>query len=233
MNSVQQQARLAGLLYLVLAITAPIGLIVVPGQLFVVGDVAATAGKIAESGWLLRLGIASELFHQAVQIFLLLALYRLLKPVSEALAKQMVILGALVSVPIVFVNVLNEIAALLLVTGAIPSSFAKPEIDGLAYLFVTLHGQGILVVSIFWGLWLFPFGLLVIRSGFIPAIFGYLLLIAGFAYAVGSFATLLLPQFEPQIQQVVSILVIAEIPIVFWLLIWGARTRPSAPRPAT
>ena len=51
-------------------------------------------------------------------MFLVLALYSLFKAINEARAKQMVILGALVSVPIVFVNVLNDIAALVLVRGA-------------------------------------------------------------------------------------------------------------------
>ena len=67
------------------------------------------------SEWLLRVGIASELIHQIIGVFLVLALYRLFKAVNETHAKQLVILGALVSVPIVFVNVLNEIAALILV----------------------------------------------------------------------------------------------------------------------
>ena len=45
----------------------------------------------------------------------------------------MVILGALVSVPIVFLNVLNEIAALILVSGAsFLSVFQRPQLDALA-----------------------------------------------------------------------------------------------------
>lgn len=79
------------------------------------------------------------------------------------------ILGALVSVPIMFLNVLSEIAALILVSGAdFLSVFDKPELDALALLSLRLHGQGIIIASIFWGLWLFPFGILVIRSRFIP-----------------------------------------------------------------
>lgn len=58
----------------------------------------------------------------------------LFKTVNEAHARQMVILGALVSVPIVFVNVLNEIAALVLESDAdFLSVFEKPQVDALAY----------------------------------------------------------------------------------------------------
>jgi hypothetical protein len=118
MNSTKKQARVAGLLYLVLAIPAPIGLVYVPSKLIVSGDATATADRIRGSESLLRIGIASELFPQIMVIFLVLALYRLFKAVNKTLARQVVILGALVSVPIVFLNVLNEIAALILVSGA-------------------------------------------------------------------------------------------------------------------
>jgi hypothetical protein len=92
------------------------------------------------------------LFHQAVAIFLVLALYRLFKAVNEKYAVLMVILGALVSVPIVFLNVLNEVAAVVLVSGAgFLSVFDQPQLDALAYLFLRLHEQGLIVASVFWG----------------------------------------------------------------------------------
>jgi len=224
-SSTQQQARRAGFLYLLLAFSAPIGLLYVPGKLIVSGNATATADNIRASEGLLRLGIGSELFHQAVGIFLVLALYRLFKPVNENHAKQLVILGALVSVPIVFVNVLNEIAALILVSGPdFLSVFDKSQLDALAYLFLRLHNQGIIVASVFWGLWLFPFGLLVIRSGFIPRVLGYLLIIAGSAYLGTAFATLVMPQLKPIIDPVALPMEAAELPIILWLAIWGART---------
>jgi len=124
--------------------------------------------------------------------------------------------------------VLNDIAALVLVSGAdFLSVFEKPQLDALAYLFLRLHGQGITVASIFWGLWLFPFGMLVIRSGFIPRVFGFLLMIAGVAYLASSFTTLILPQYKSLVSQVALPLEVAEVPIIFWLLIWGAKTRPA------
>jgi hypothetical protein len=223
-KSTQQKARSAGFLYLLLGLTAPIGLLYVPGRLIVFGDAAATADNLRSSGWLLRIGMASELVHQVIVIFLVLALYRLFKEVDETLAVQTVILGALVSVPIMFVNVLNEIAALVLVGGAdFLAVFDRPQLDALAYLFLRLHGQGITVTSIFWGLWLFPFGMLVIRSGFIPRVFGVLLMIAGSAYLASAFATLVVPRFAPLVGTIAGPLEIAEVPIIFWLVIWGAK----------
>ncbi len=229
MHSTKKQARVAGLLYLLGSIPAPIGLVYVPSKLIASGDATATADRIRASESLLRIGIASELFPQVIFIFLVLALYRLFKAVNETLARQMVILGALVSVPIVFLNVLNEIAALVLVSGAdFLSVFDKRQLDTLAYLFLRLHEQGIIVVSIFWGLWLFPFGMLVIRSGFIPRVLGVLLMIAGFGYLASSFTSLLLPQYAKLVGQFAMVLYFGELPIIFWLLIWGAKVQPSA-----
>jgi len=227
-SSTQQQARVAGFLYLLLALSAPVGLLYVPGKLIVSGNATATADNIRASEWLLRIGIASELIHQIICVFLVLALYRLFKAVNDTHAKQMVVLGALVSVPIMFVNVLNDIAALVLVSGAdFLSVFEKPQLDALAYLFLHLHGEGVTVASVFWGLWLFPFGMLVIRSGFVPRVFGVLLMIAGVAYLASSFATLVLPQCAPLVSRFALPLEVAELPMILWLLIWGARTRST------
>lgn len=232
MDTIRRQARYAGLLYLLLALTAPLGLMYVPGKLLVAGDATATAELIRASPGLLRAGIASELVHQAIAVFLVLALYRLFRPVDEHQAKLVVILGALVSVPIVFVNVLNEIAALTLSTGGESlTAFSRPQLDALAYFFYRLHGQGITVASIFWGLWLMPFGLLVVRSRFLPRLLGYLLWIAGAAYLADAFVTLVLPQYVERVSPVTGMLVMAEVPIIFWLAIRGAR-EPSPPPPA-
>jgi hypothetical protein len=230
MNSTQKQARIAGLLYFLVGITAPIGLVYVPGKLIVSGDATATADRLRASEWLLRVGMGSELFHQVIGIFLVLALYRLFKAVNETLAVHMVVLS-LVPVAIMFLNVLNEIAALLLVTGtSYLAVFEQPQRDALALMFLRLHDRGITVASIFWGLWLFPFAMLVIRSGFIPRVLGFLMMIAGVAYLASAATTLLMPQYAKLVGQYAMILEIGEVPIIFWLLIWGARTRPAEAR---
>jgi hypothetical protein len=223
-TSTKRQACIAGAWYLLLALTAPVGLVYVPAKLIVPGDASATSDNIRASEALLRVGIASELLHQVIGIFLVLALYRLFRRVNERLAVQLVILGALVSVPIVFVNVLNNVAAILFARGAgYVTAFEKPQRDALAYLFMDLHGQGIQVVAIFWGLWLFPFGALVVRSGFIPRALGVSLWIAGIAYVAHSLSALIVPRYEPVIAPWTLPLEMGELPIVIWLLGWGAR----------
>ena len=227
MSVVKKNARIAGVWYFIVLLIAPIGLIYVPGKVYVRGNATATADNLRAYESLLRIGISSELVHEVLWVFVVLALYRLFKPVNESHARLMLILGALLSVPIVCINVLNEIAAMLLVSGAnFLAVFSREQLDALALLFYRLHGQGLNVASIFWGLWLFPFGALVIRSGFIPRFLGSLLFLAGVGYVVSSFTILLLPQYQSPVDMVAGVLEFGELPIIFWLLIWGARASP-------
>lgn len=224
MRTIKQQARFVGLLYMVVGVIAPIGLMYVPTKIIVSGNATATADRIRASESLFRLGIAGELIPQVIGIFVALALYHLFKGVSKTLALQLLILGSLVSVPITMLNVLNNIAALTIVRGPdFLSVFDQPQLDALAYLFIRMHGVGLDIASIFWGLWLFPFALLVIRCGFIPRFLGYLMMITGATYIVNAFAVLTVPSVVPFIDKVAMPLYFGELPIMFWLLIWGAR----------
>jgi hypothetical protein len=233
MSETKRRARIAGLLYLLQAVTAPFGLLVVPNAIFVAGDPTATAERLRQSESFFRLGIASELFHQALAVFIVLALFRLFRSVSETAAWHMVFLS-LTGVPVMFANVFNEIAALLLAKGGPGlAALSTGQRDTLAYLFMRLHSQGTNVASLFWGLWLFPFGWLVVRSRFIPRIFGYLLYVAGLAYVVSCFTTILSPSLASRVNPIAMALFAAELPIIFWLAIWGAREpRPGTPPPA-
>ena len=88
-------------------------------------------------------------------------------------------------------------------------------------LFLRLSAEGILVAEILWGLWLFPFGLLVMRAAFLPIILGVLLIINGAAYVISSFIGLLLPAYADVVSRIALIPMLGEIWIMLWLLIKG------------
>lgn len=224
MNSTKKQARVAGLLYLLASIPGVFCLIYIPSHFIVSGDAAATASKITASEFVFRLGILSELAGFTGFIFVARALYVLLAGVSKAHASLMVTL-ILVSIPISLLNVLNETAALRLIRGGdFLAVFAQPQREALAMLFLKLHFDGIIVAQVFWGLWLIPFGILVFRSGFLPQILGVLLIIACFGYFANTVVALgLLPNV---VSRVVGQLTVCELPIIFWLLIVGAKDQP-------
>jgi hypothetical protein len=234
MHPIDKAARVAGAIYLLLVVTAPFSLIYVPSTLIVHGNATATANNILAHETLFRLGIADELISSVIFIFLVMALYRLLSGVNKTHASLMVAL-ALVSATIEFVNVLNNIAALTLFRGAdFLAVLEKPQRDALAMLFLRLHFQGIVTNEIFWGLWLFPFGVLVMRSGFLPRILGAWLIVNCFGYLALSLTGLLLPQYYDAVDKFSFPVLLGELAIMLWLLIKGAKPKPLvAPAPST
>src|SRR5688572_20701865 len=225
MSSLKKQSRIAALLYFINCLPAPFALLYVPSVLIVRGDAAATANNIRDSEALLRLGMAVELFSATMAIFAVLAFYNLFKAVSHKHALAMMILF-LISVPISYLNVLNDLAAITFARGPafLSAVFDKAHLDALVMFFLRLHNQGIVLAQIFWGLWLFPFGIAIMRSGFIPRFVGIAAMIAGSGYLISSSISLFFPAFT-QWGQLVMVLGIGELAIA-WMLIWGARELP-------
>jgi Domain of unknown function (DUF4386) len=228
MTSIKRNARVAGFLYLLLAVAAPIRIMYIPSKLFVHGDPAATANNITAHESLFRLGIVSDLFAGTIVIFVALALYRLFKEVDQNLAVLMVIVGGVLPSAIYFFNVVNDAAALTLVRGPeFLAVFEKPQRDALAMLFLHLHGRAFTAAEIFYGLWLFPLGILTYRSRFLPRFLGVWLIINGFTYLVLSFTGFVLPQHENTVSNIAFPFLSGELAFMLWLLIAGAR--PQGP----
>src|SRR5690349_16462113 len=225
MTTLKRQARIAGLLYLTL-LTAPLRLMYIPNRLFVANNAGATSANIAAHETLFRLGMLSDMFTAVMGIFLTLALYRLFKGVDEGLARPVVILGALVVTPIYFLNTINDAAALLFARGAdFLSIFDKPQRDALVMVFLRMHHYGVVVNEVFWGLWLFPFGLLVYKSRFIPRLLGVWLILNCFAYLATSVTGSLWPQYEQTVSNWGFPFMVGELAIMLWLIIVGAREK--------
>ena len=233
MHPTIRTARVAGLLYVLMGLPAPFSLIYIPRTLIVPGNATATANNILAHEMLFRVGIVSVLISSVAFILLAMALYRLLSGVNKTHASLMVSL-VLVSVAIAFLNEVNNIAALTLARGAdFLSVFDKPQRDALAMLFLGLHRQGLAVDEIFWGLWLFPFGVLVMRSGFLPRILGLLLIVNCFAYVAASLTSLLLLSYAGVVSRAILPALLGELWIMLWLLIKGANVQRLAPAAAS
>jgi hypothetical protein len=229
-NAIKATAHRAGVLYLLFSLVAIVGEFLLPA--FVVPeDAAATARNIAAAEFTYRIGILTGFVTLVLFIFLVVTLYKLFKDVDEWHAVLMVLLVA-IGVAISLANLITRFAPLVFLSGADSlAAFTKPQLDALALGFLKLHGEGTTVATVFWGLWLFPFGILVIRSGFFPRILGFLLMIAGFAYLATSVTSIVLPAYRHVVSQVMMPLYFGEVPIIFWLLIKGAREPQPRVRP--
>ena len=174
MRFTKDPGRIAGLLYVLASIVGIFGLLYVPSKLIVSGN----AGGDRPQHRCLRDAVSSRHCgapHRRSPCLSLLPwlCMTLLKAVNHRNALCMLTL-ILVAIPMAFLNELNAIGALVLVRGAdFLSLFEQPQRDALAMLFLNVHGYGFDVAGIFWGLWLFPLGLLVYRSGFLPRILGW------------------------------------------------------------
>ncbi len=223
MSSTKNPGRFAGLLYILMSIPGFFAMVYVPSKLIVHGNAAATANNIAASETLFRLGIMAQLISQAGFIFVVLALYDLLKGINRQQASLMVTL-VVVAIPIAFLNELNSIAALALVRGAdFLSIFEKPQREALAMLFLNLHFHGLVVDEIFFGLWLLPLALLVYRSRFLPRFLGVWLAIDGFAWVFLSLTGVLSPQYYDKVFTYSQPAAFGEVAFMLWLVIKGSR----------
>jgi len=223
MHPTVKAARIAGAIYLSMVFTAPFSLIYVPSKLIVRGNAAATADNIMAHETMFRLSIFGDLIGQVIFICLAIALYRLLSSVNKTWAALMVAF-VLVSAAVGFLNTLNDIAAVILFRGGeFLTVFDKAQRDALGMLFIRLHTQGIFINEIFWGLWLFPFGLLVFRSGFMPRFIGVWLMINCFGYVALSVIALFFPEYYQAAFRYSQPVLFGELVVMLWLLIKGAK----------
>jgi hypothetical protein len=223
-NSIKKTARIAGVLYLILAICSGFAFFV-RSSLIVSEDATATANNIMASESLFRISFVSDLIGQIIFLFLVYFLYKLLKSVDKDQARLMVIL-VVASVPIACLNMINQFAVLpLLSGGGYLAAFNADQLHALAMLFLNLHAYGILIAQIFWGLWLLPLGYLVFKSGFIPIILGVLLIIAGLGYIMDSLGKFLISNYNITIA---SYTFIGEVLLLLWLLIKGVKDQQPA-----
>jgi hypothetical protein len=223
--NLKKTARVAGLLYLINAITAAIGIIAIPGKLIVPGNVAETSKNILDNDFLFRLGIFNGFISQIVFVFLALTLYKLFENTNKNVARCLFAL-VVASVPVAFYIIFNQSEALSLLQNNFMTSFEQIKIQELAMSKLQMYQNGIVLIGIFWGLWLLPFGQLVYKSGFIPKIFGILLIAGGISYLIDVTAFILVPALHDKTNILVAVTSgIAELSMVLWFLIKGIKLK--------
>ena len=220
-------ARIAGAIYLVMSLFAAPELLFIPNYV-IAGDAAATAQRIADGADTYRLLMLGGLIGSILFIVLGWSLYYLFEEVDRKLAMLMLLLVVASStLGIVDTGMLSP----PLVLHARPeflSAFTAPQLDALSLALLQIREYVLRANESLWGVWLIPFGILIVKSRFIPKIIGVLLLIASVGYIAMSFAAIAFPAQSAAVARVGSILIQCELSVILWLLIMGARNDPLA-----
>jgi len=229
MTSSGNPGRVAGLWYLLLVLIGPLRLMYIPNKLFVHGDAAATAANVAAHERLLRFGIAADLAGAVIIVFLGLAFYRLFAGVDRNLAVQVVIFGGIMPSVLYLVSVVCDLNALTLIQRTdFLSVFDTAQREALAMFFLVMRDHQNTAAEILWGVWLLPLALLVYRSRFLPRFLGVWLFINGIAYIAVSFTGVMWPQYQGKAFNWSQPALFAEIALMLWLVIKGAKPEAAA-----
>ena len=217
MESPNKLARMTGILYFLVILTGVASEVMVHNFIIVPGDISTTVNHIAAYEPIFRLGFVISLARFAVFICMVLALYKLLRPVNRDWSLVMVAF-ALVSISIGMVSLLFQYAApLLLSSNGYSTLFTTDQWQAQMQFFINMQRLGDKAAQIL-TVWLLPLGYLIYKSGFLPKILGVLMVMAGVGYVTDFLVFFLLPNLN---WQVAGLAFLAELPFPFWLLIKG------------
>ena len=232
--SLKRLARIAGVFYLVVGITGGFSEGFVDPSLYVAGDAAATAGNVAGNASLMRLGVVAHLTDAVFFLLTAVTLYLLLKHAGKYAGRLMVvaviIAAGIISVSAVFTYVALQVAT----EGPYVTAFGLPGSNALVLLLLDIQHYAVLAAQVFFGLWLAPLGYLAIKSKLFPKALGIILILATVSYLTDVVLAFLLPVLATQIHIYLGIVpAIAEIWMVFYLLLIGVRTPRTADQTST
>lgn len=219
---VRRHARIAGSLYLVIFVVAPLAFVIGPDSIRVDGDAVETARNLVQHETRFRIGMVAESIVFLVEVVLAAILYTLLRPVNRTIALAAAF-ARLAEAVIQAANLLTSTLALQLATDDGPlAAISGDERGALGLLLLDANDVMIFVWGLFFGLHLLLLGYLVHRSGFLPKVLGILLALAALGYLAESWGNLLAPGASDALAVVVVVLAVpGELAFTFWLLVRG------------
>ena len=225
-NETDGLARLAGILYLLVLPTA--GPWYYTSTALLGGD-AATLATLEANRTTLELMILLGAAGHTFQLVAAVLLYLLLKPVAKVASGLALILIA-VSMPLSFVAMAREMDLLAVLRRATElSGLGGAQAQAQITLIADAYASVVNTAALFWGLWLFPLGWALLRSGFVPRVIGALVMLGGPLYVQAFVGPLFDPHYSTTV--VSSIIgfvsgipdLLGEIGAGLWLAIMGAR----------
>jgi len=197
--SLSQAARIVSIAFIISFILAVyVGNFILPNFINP-GDTEVLANDIKDNEGLFSIAVVMYLIILALDAAIAIGLFILLKPTNKILAS----LSGNFRLFYVVIMVISVIALALQFIDV--SSYGTIKLIG--YLFFTGH--------------IFVTGFTVFKSGYIPRIFGVLLIIAFFSYILAFYASFLVP--EALLLIFMLFMIIGELSLSLWLLLKGGK----------
>ncbi len=224
-SSLLLQARVAGMLYLLIIIFGISSEVFIRGNLIDPNDAAATAANIATSQTLFRAGFLADSIMLLCDVAIAVLFYTLLKSINKTLAITAAAFR-LIQASILGLNLLNYYAVVLLLSGTGAGTLLETkQLHAQVMLFLDMHSHGYDLGLLFFAISNFILGYLIIRSTFLPTILGYGLQAAATVYLIGSYTRFMAPDYIPFVEPFYLIPLVAELSFCLWLLIKGIKVR--------
>jgi hypothetical protein len=208
-HSIRKASTTAGVGLLAMSVLSAFGYLVAVKGLVVPGIVARTATNTAGHEGMFRFGILSLYLVAVLDVVVASALYRVFKPVSDALSKLAAWLR--IAYAAVFVVAISQLVGAL-----------RVHVQALQYIntFTNIWDAGLVL----FGLNLFVLAYLAYRSGYVPKLLGVLLAIAGFGYVFDTVVRVLVRGSSSDVSAITGM---GEFVFALWLVIRGRRITVS------
>lgn len=224
MISDKKRSRIAGLVFLALIALGVFAEFYVRQNIYVFNNAEATAANISASPKLFSLGFVSDILMAVAFLFFALLLYPIVKKIQRNSARLMLI-SVSIAATLLCLTSLNLVGALLLLNGeAYLTAFSQAQLNILATFFLKLHSNGYMIAQVFYGLYLFPLGFIIFKSGLLPKVIGVLLMLGCIGDFIDFFRFFLFPEIDSLLLQNITLPAdLGEFSMCLWLLIAGVR----------
>ncbi|HZY81936.1 MAG TPA: DUF4386 domain-containing protein [Cyclobacteriaceae bacterium] len=218
-------ARIASAIFLLICIPLSVWSdSYVPGKIFVAQDPVATANNLLANEFLFRSAIIVHILGFSCFVLMTFMFHRVFSPVDKFLGRLM-LMPIIAQFAIGFVLQTLNFSALLVLKSEIRAGFDLAAQQETAYMLLRISRTGLGSEKIVLGLSFIPFGMLVLKSGFIPRIFGILLIISGAGYVIDTCGLMLLDRPVYLMIQPVRFLFVGFLATVLWLLFKGVHEK--------
>lgn len=217
----QRAARITGGCYVGLALSGGLGFMLVRNRLFDADDPARTLAHLVDRPGLATAGVVLELLVVLTQALAAAGFVRVFRRADPWLAAAIGAFGLVNSTVVLG-------SAAMLATARQAADDGNADLVQLCY---RVSGNLWSAGGVFFGLWLLPMGLCVLRSGTMPVWLGRVLVVGACGYVLNPFVTAVAPDASGLADLVTLPATVGE----FWMigaLLLGGPARAASPQPA-